>query len=458
MLIKVCNFSSNSGEDEHPRREGVSLTERCTTVSRAVLKQNGKKETANSQFIWRPGSKPPTIQSHTDAKLCLLEAYLDRYFDVVCAMPQMDLLRIALVDSFAGGGQFRSGGATRSGSPMVMIEAVRRAEARVNASRRKPLRIEAKFFFVDSDSNAIDYLKATIGAAGLPQHLRDSIAVEVSASSDALPTIVRQISEWSPAGRSIFFLDQCGYTDAPNRDARLIYRSLPKSEVIVTYNFGAIYDYMNAGARFLAAMAPLELTAQHLRALLKEREAQAGRFFAGRLLGKLFKQNVGSKFASRFFLRSEDAGRDLWFVHYSKVPRSRLVMNEAHWAIKNASVTQGEAGLDMLGFRPNWEYQIPIDFGFDESDEGLIHNALVAELPRWLERFAPDSESTVEALLALTADDMVATQAQFNVALKALEVEGEIQVLTPSGGRKRPSAELRSSHRIALPRQYTFGF
>ena len=103
------------------------------------------------------------------------------------------------------------------------------------------------------------------------------------------------------AGRSLFLLDQCGYRDAPHRDVRLIYQSLLKSEVIVTYNFGAVYDYMHDSAKFLAAMAPFELSADHLRALLNERERQAGRYFAGRLLGRLFKANVDSRFASRFF-------------------------------------------------------------------------------------------------------------------------------------------------------------
>ena len=414
--------------------------------------------TGKSHFIWHPGAEPPTIQSHTDAKLRLLEAYLRLYFEVVCVVPGMEVLRIALVDSFAGGGVFRRDGSLRYGSPLVMIDAVRQAEARVNATRRKPLRIEAKFFFVDNDSNAIDYLRAMLGAADIPQHLRNSITVQQSASSDALPAIVRKISEWSPAGRSIFLLDQFGYTDAPTRDVRLIYQSLPRSEVIVTYNFGAIYDYMNDGARFLAAMAPIELSPDHLRALLKEGQSQAGRYFAGRLLGKLLKEKVGSRYASRFFLRSEDAGRDMWLVHYSKVPRSRLVMNEAHWAIKNASVTQGEAGLDMLGFRPNWEDQILIDFGFDESDEGRIHNALMTDLPIWLEQFDPHAEPTVDMLLALSADGTAATQAQFNIALKALETAGEVDVLTPSGSQKRPSAQIRSGHRIVLPLQRRFSF
>ena len=414
--------------------------------------------TGNSHFIWQPGAEPPIIQSHTDAKLRLLEAYLQRYFEVVCAVPGMDVLRIALVDSFAGGGVFRRDGGFRLGSPLVMIDAVRQAEARLNATRRKPLRIEARFFFVDNDSNAIDYLRSTLRTVEIPQHLRNSITVEQAASSDALPAIVHKISGWSPAGRSIFLLDQFGYTDAPTQDVRLIYQSLPKSEVIVTYNFGAIYDYMNEQARFLAAMAPLELSAEHVRTLLKQREAQAGRFFAGRLLGKLLRDNVGSRYASRFFLRSEDAGRDMWFVHYSKIPRSRLVMNEAHWAIKNASVTQGDAGLDMLGFRPNWEDQISIDFGFAESDEGRIHNALIADLPIWLERFDPHAGSTMDTLLALTADGTAATQAQFNDAVKSLETRGEIEVLTPNGNRKRTSAQVRSGHRIVLPRQRRFSF
>lgn len=412
----------------------------------------------NSQFIWHPGAAPPTIESHTDAKLRLLEEYLDRYFDVVCAVPAMDVLRLALVDSFAGGGLFRRDGTQRFGSPMVLIDVVRRAEERMNAGRRKPLKIKAKFFFVDNDPDAVAYLRSTIEAADIPQYMREHITIKQDVSSHALPEIIRNIADWSRTGRSLFLLDQCGYTDAPTRDVRLIYQSLPRSEVIVTYNFGAIYDYMNAGANFLAAMAPLELSADHLRSLLKEREVQAGRYFAGRLLGRLFKEQVGSTFASRFFLRSEEAGRDMWLVHYSKLPRSRLVMNEAHWSVKNASVTQGDAGLDMLGFRPDWENQISMDFGFSETDEGRIHNALLADLPCWLEQFDADSGSTVDALLALSADKAAATQEHFNRALSALETRGEIDVLTPGGGQKKPAAQIRSGHRILLPRQHRFNY
>ena len=409
--------------------------------------------TKSAQFTWQLGAEPPSVEPHTDAKLRLLQAYLDGYFDVVCALPQMDVLRIALVDAFAGGGMFRLAASHRYGSPLVMIDAVRRAEARINARRRKPLRIDAKFFFVDSDSDAIDYLRATLATMDIPQAVRDSISVRKATASEALPAIVKEISDWSPAGRSLFFLDQCGYTDAPNHDVRLIYQSLPKSEAFVTYNFGSIYDYMNENAPFLSAMAPLGVTADRLRSLLKERREQAGRFFAGRLLGRMLKENVGSRFASRFFLHSVAANRDMWFVHYSKVPRSRLVMSEAHWSIKNSSITQGEAGLDMLGFSPGWESQIGLDFGFDYTNEGRMHAALMADLPRWLDQFDESSAPTFDMLLTLSADNTAATESQFNSALRNLETEGEIEVLTPSGSRKRAKARLRGQHRILLPRQ-----
>ena len=407
----------------------------------------------SAQFTWHLGAEPPSIEAHTDAKLRLLQTYLDGYFDVVCAFPQMDVLRIALVDAFAGGGMFRRNGTERYGSPVVMIDAVRRAEARINASRRKPLRIDAKFYFVDSDANAVDYLRGTLATSDIPQAVRDAVTVRNATASAALPVIVREISNWSRAGRSLFFLDQCGYSDAPNRDVRLIYQSLPKSEVIVTYNFGSIYDYMNDNAPFLSATAPVELTADRIRALLRERDRQAGRFFAGRLLGRMFKESVGSRFASRFFLRSDAAHRDMWFVHYSKVPRSRLVMSDAHWSTKNSSITQGEAGLDMRGFRPGWEDQIGLDFGFDHTDEGRMHTALVAELPAWLDQFDDDSAPTFDTLLTLSADRTAATEAQFNAALRGLEADHEIDVLTPSGSPKRPNAKIHAQHRIRLAHQ-----
>ncbi len=161
---------------------------------------------------------------------------------------------------------------------------------------------------------------------------------------------------------------------------------------------------------------------------------------------------------SRFFLRSEEAHRDMWFVHYSKVMRSRLVMNDSHWLIGNASVTQGDAGLDMIGFRPDWEDQIEIDFDFEDKNERQLLAALSKDVPELLGQYDVDAAPTVGEMLNFSADATAATEDQWKRALGSLEAEGVIDVLTPSGGRKRPSARLQHHHRIKLPRQTQFYF
>ena len=410
------------------------------------------------QFDWRPEAEPPQIQSHTDAKLRLLAAYIDGYFDAVCAIPHMDVLRIAFVDAFSGGGLFKQGQDWRYGSPLVMIDAVNRARKRINKTRRKEFRIEVKYFFVDESEDAVEFLRNSLDATALAQDPFDTIDIRREIASEALPGIIENIKDWSSTGRSIFFLDQCGYTDVSHRDVRLIYRSLPKSEIIATYNFGAIYDYMTETPKFLSSVAPIELTADHLKELLIEKESQAGRFFASRLLGQFFKWQIGAQFMSRFFLRSEIAGRDMWFVHYSKVMRSRLVMNDSHWSIGNASVTQGDAGLDMVGFRPDWEGQIEIDFGFSQMDEGQMHTALMNDFPQFMQQFDGDEPPTVGELFSRLADTTAATEDQLRAALGALETNSAFDFLTPSGEKKRPSALLKPHHRIRLPIQRRFYF
>ena len=407
----------------------------------------------SAQFTWHLGSRPPVIESHSDAKLRLLEAYLDRYFDIVCATKSMERFRITLVDAFCGGGLFTHKGEDRLGSPLVMIDAVRRAEGRLNRGRRKPLTIEAQFVFVDQSASAIEHLRYALDRTGLGEWASDRIHIRNTTASSAIPDLIEVARTWTPrTGRSIFLLDQCGYSDVRNHDVRALYHQLPKSEVIVTYAFGAIYDYMTDSSEFLAATAPIELRSEQLRELLQSKQVQAGRYFAGRLLGHHLQHRVGSQYASRFFLRSERSGRDMWFVHYSKVRPSRLAMNDAHWSVQN-SITQGEAGLDMVGFLPRWEDHISFDFGFRESDAERMHAALMRDLPRWLERFEVDDAPTYNTLLSSVANGMAATEEHIRRALNALHGENDVEILTPSGVNMRHDSLIKSTHRIRLPSQ-----
>ncbi|MEX2374774.1 MAG: hypothetical protein WD942_04200, partial [Dehalococcoidia bacterium] len=69
------------------------------------------------KFGWKIGGRLPEIEAHSDAKLDLIELYLNRYFDVLAVNPAQDRLAISFVDGFSGGGRYAGrDGSDRLGS------------------------------------------------------------------------------------------------------------------------------------------------------------------------------------------------------------------------------------------------------------------------------------------------------------------------------------------------------
>lgn len=414
-----------------------------------------KKEDA---FSWQPGRPPPTLQHHSDAKLRLLEDYLDRYFETVLRKPQMDRLQITLVDAFSGGGEFSLDGALRPGSPLVLLDAVERATRNANEGRRKKLTVDAQFHFIDSNIDTVAYLTESLEGRDYFDKFPDAIHVHHGSATEKLPRVIQSILDRSALGRSIFFMDQCGYKDVPHEDVRTILAKLPKAEVIVTYAIGHLLGYLSENEAYYAATAPIELGPGEVSRLMKTHEDKGVRFLTQRLLGEDFQRKVGSDYMSRFFLRSEDSGRDMWFVHYSGHPTSKLVMNESHWSIKNDAVHQGKAGIDMLGFRPNWRDQIDFDFGFGTTDEEALLRAMGEELPPLVATYEPEGAITMDALRHRYANRTAATIQQIDQTVAMLQEAREIEVITPTGQSKQQGALLRPTHRLILPRQGSFKF
>ena len=91
----------------------------------------------------------------------MLRDYLDVYFDTVVSDPRLDCLNITLVDGFAGGGAYQNGDEIADGSPLVLLHAVERARERLNRNRKKPLEINARFFFIN-DKTIFKWVNANI--------------------------------------------------------------------------------------------------------------------------------------------------------------------------------------------------------------------------------------------------------------------------------------------------------
>ena len=118
-------------------------------------------------FRWRPGEPPPQIEEHSKAKLNVLRRYLRAYFDRLSVNPSRKEFKLDLVDGFCGGGTFKDGGGTESGTPLVMIEESEAARERLNRGRSKPLRLDFKYYFVDADPFHTTHLQEALNGARL---------------------------------------------------------------------------------------------------------------------------------------------------------------------------------------------------------------------------------------------------------------------------------------------------
>ena len=109
---------------------------------------------ARKPYSWKDG--PDLIQQHSLAKHRILQAYLAAYFQTLVSSPNQDVLRLTLVDGFAGGGQYVDSdtGKLVKGSPLICLNATREAEFLINRDRRKPVKLDVSYFFIENDHHA----------------------------------------------------------------------------------------------------------------------------------------------------------------------------------------------------------------------------------------------------------------------------------------------------------------
>lgn len=409
---------------------------------------------ARDSFRWVVGQPAPKIESHSNAKLELLAAYLDRYFETVASQPQIDNIAITLVDGFSGGGKYQLFGDERPGSPLVLLEAVKRAERRLNEERRKPLTLDAKFYFIDANKDAVGHLRQTLIDKGYGDDISSERIVILHGEFEALwGEVLKGIRSRQRAGRSLFVLDQKGWNQVQFATIRTILSDLPKAEVLLTFAVDWLLSYLNEGPAFASAMSKIGIQGQQLAEYIDARGEAGHQYVIPRLLARDIQQMTGAPFFTPFFLRSQHAGRNLWLVHLSKIVTARNVMVESHWAIGNTSLHRGPSGLHMLGFDPHWADGVAFDFGFDAQAQADITTAIVDQLPYRIEALERHGAPTVGQLIERIANDTAATRDQIEASIIRLCHERQIDLVNAAGSQRRPGAKPASGNFIRLSRQ-----
>jgi three-Cys-motif partner protein len=184
----------------------------------------------------------------------------------------MERFRLAVVDGFAGGGQYHCG---NSGSPLIFVEELKRAVEAVNARRSAeglgPVEIECLFIPNDFSRDAIETLKSNLAplqaeiSADVPRlHLR--VEYLNLAFEEAYPQI-KQLLEQGRYRNVLFNLDQCGHSKVRRATLVDIMRSYQSVEIFYTFAIQTLLTYLqtNDPVRLANQLQPFEISVNDLQ-------------------------------------------------------------------------------------------------------------------------------------------------------------------------------------------------
>lgn len=405
----------------------------------------------NVDFRWHPDEPPPLIEEHSKAKLAVLRSYLRAYFDKLGANLRRDELKLDLVDGFAGGGSFRDGGDVVPGTPLIMIEESEKAEERLNEGRRKKLRLDCKFYFTEKELSHTDHLKKTLRERGYAQD-DDKIVVRNGRFEDEVEGILTEIRRRQPRiGRSIFLLDQTGYSQVSVQLVRRIFRALPGAEVILTFGAEMLVNHLSLSPSIIKAVAPLGITEPQIQEMIEQKDGAGGRAIAQRYLRPHIREATGAAYDTPFFVRPERSRRALWLLHLSGHPVARDVMIQRHWENRNTFEHYGHGGFGMLGWDALESETLPL-FRFSGIDEKKMQEDLLNSMPNQLARLASERPVTIDAVRHALANETAARYVDLDMAILRLFQGKELDILNKDGKmRSRSLKHIGPTDWITLP-------
>ncbi len=413
-----------------------------------------------AHYEWKNG--PAKLQQHSVAKHDLLRGYLAAYFPTLVSSPHQDELRLTIVDGFAGGGAYEHNetGEFILGSPFICLKAAEEAEARINHPERiKKVRFNVDYIFVEKDRDAANYLTKTINEQGFGSRLGNDVHLFQGDFNAHADNIIAHVHKKTPkSGRSIFILDQYGYTKVPMSLLTKIFHTLPRAEVILTFNVDSFSSY----ASDKSERSPLENIGLpnvfHGKSLqeIKNNERDWRAYIQSQLYPHIVR-SAGSRFHTPFFIRSSEGHGDFWLLHLSMHQKARDVMTEVHWQNSNTFIHYGGEGLDMfkIGYITSaderFTQQGTLGYTFDDDARKRTEDKLHLDIPRL--NYADEDGQSFETLFATTCNDSPATSRIYKEVLSSLAKHGEIEIMSPDGRSKTSPNQIKDEDRIRPHRQ-----
>jgi len=419
----------------------------------------------NKGYDWCDIDNPPLIEEHSVAKHQVLQFYLERYLKVMAANPRRDSVKIHLIDGFAGGGKYRheTTGILHDGSPLIFLKTIESSEQEIQATRKKQFRIHAHYYFVEKQAKIFTFLQKTLARENYKNQIGKTITLVKGTFVDVLPKLLSDIKSSSRKPRSIFLLDQYGYTDVPFQTLQLIFATLPNTaEVLLTYAYDALINYMANTEGFKQILENAGLTDVITEKVIKnfrespKSETKESRLVMEQLLASNILKKSGASYFTPFFITSPKSSRSYLLVHLSNHVKARDEMNKVHWELKNHFHHYGNPGLNnmlMLGVNPKKDIgdQILLDYYFDDDAEKRTYNALLEEIPRII---TLKECITFGSLLMETCNNSPANSKHYKEVLARLVAEKMITITSKDGKQQHSSPNtIKNDDRIIPAKQ-----
>lgn len=419
-----------------------------------------------SPYQWDDGH-PAIIQQHSIAKHEVLREYLIEYLQTLVISPAQDALNVTLVDGFAGGGVYVHKDTKQQilGSPFIFLDAAREAEALVAVGRNKTLHWNLDYFFVEKNVSARRHLMSSLIERGHGARINKDIHLidgSFESNSDQLIDAVRRKSPRK--GRSIFLLDQYGYSQVPVSQIRKIFASLPTAEVILTFAVDAFINFASDSPATHRVLGKIDLPDLLRGRTFDEikREEKDFRLYIQSCFYKSLIEQCGAKYFTVFFIRTTGHG-DYWLVHLSQHPKARDVMTGVHWKKNNHFIHYGGAGLDMfrsLGYNAKndalFTGQNELGFCFDETAGQASVHALSEQLSPLIH--AKECGITFGELFASHCNSSPANSQKYRQALERLIHHKEVTVTAPNGAKRMRATTITDADVLSVAKQQIFFF
>ena len=421
---------------------------------------------AKVPYIWDIGQRPPVIKPHSVAKHEILRSYLVAYIRTLISSPHQEEFRLTLVDGFAGGGIYYHEKDRQNvpGSPLVMLEAVSEAQSLVNRGRPKKVQLLIDYFFIEPDRRAMAVLRRELIDRGYEKDIGITIHLVETTFQSQSAQVTEFIKKKGRATRSIFLLDQYGYSEVPTTMINSLLRNLPGAEILLTFAVDSFLNFVgdhHSSKKLLKQIGVPGLFRGRSIKEIKQSEAH-WRLYIQSCLYKDLVDACGARFYTPFFIRSTQGHGDYWLIHLSQRPRARDVMTRIHWEKNNLFIHYGGAGINMfhmLGYVPERDSactgQMDL-FCFDDPAKKASVNMLTEQIPQLI---YPDPEGmSFGELFATTCNSSPASADIYKEALAGLVQLKELEVVGHDGSQRRSASRIHDADQIVPPRQRHFLF